>query len=78
MKIADFFCGIGGIRLGFERAGFVSKQTDFKCVFSNEIDSNAITTYETNFPESKVFSKSISELKEKDIPDFDVFLSGFP
>lgn len=73
IKIADFFCGVGGIRLGFQNA---SEQ--FECVFSNDIDKNAIITYETNFPDHKVTSTSISDLDPENIPDFDIFIGGFP
>lgn len=72
IKIADFFCGVGGVRLGFESAS-----SRFKCIFSNDIDKNAIKTYESNFPD-KVVEKSIAELNINDIPDFDIFLGGFP
>lgn len=73
IKIADFFCGVGGIRLGFQNS---SERVE--CVFSNDIDKNAIITYETNFPGHKVISTSISELNIDDIPDFDIFVGGFP
>lgn len=73
IKLADFFAGVGGIRLGFEKAS-----NRFKCVFSNEIDKYAITTYEHNFPSHKVNNTSISDLNIEDIPDFDIFLGGFP
>lgn len=72
-KIGDFFCGVGGIRLGFERASEA-----FQCVFSNDIDKNAIKTYEKFFPSHKVIQKSIADLTEKDIPEFDIFIGGFP
>lgn len=72
IKIADFFAGIGGIRLGFQQASNM-----FECVFSNEIDKNAIKTYETNF-KGRVKNINISNLNSKDIPDFDIFLGGFP
>lgn len=78
IRFADFFCGVGGFRLGFEK---VSK--NFKCVFSNDIDKNAIKTYELNFSSEgparqDVNSESISNLKVEDIPKFDLFLGGFP
>ena len=38
----DLFAGIGGIRLGLERAGG-------ECVYSVEIDRHARQTYECNF-----------------------------
>jgi DNA (cytosine-5)-methyltransferase 1 len=40
----DLFCGIGGMRLAFEKAGC-------KCVFSADWDKYAQLTYETNFGE---------------------------
>ena len=75
IKIADFFCGVGGIRLGFEQAS-----EKYKCVFSNDIDKNAVKTYEQNFPDHKVTTTSISELANdpNTIPDFDIFVGGFP
>lgn len=73
IKIADFFCGVGGMRLGFERAN-----SAYECVFSNDIDLNAIKTYETNFRSHRVCKTSISDLNLDTIPDFDIFLGGFP
>lgn len=73
IRFADFFCGVGGIRLGFERAS-----PRYKCVFSNDIDKYAIRTYEMNFHSHSVNNTSISELDISDIPDFDIFLGGFP
>lgn len=68
-KFIDLFAGIGGIRLGFESVGG-------KCVFSSEIDENAIKTYEANFNEHPV--GDITKISTKDIPDFDILLGGFP
>ena len=42
LKFIDLFAGIGGFRLGFERAGC-------ECVFSSEIDEHACEMYELNF-----------------------------
>lgn len=71
IKLADFFCGVGGIRLGFETA-----DSKFSCVFSNDIDKNALKTYRSNF--ENVEEQSITDLDINDIPDFDIFLGGFP
>ncbi len=46
-KMIDLFAGIGGIRLGFERA-FDDTQT----VFVSEIDAHARATYAENFCDS--------------------------
>jgi DNA (cytosine-5)-methyltransferase 1 len=68
-KIIDLFAGIGGTRLGFERAGFES-------VFSNEIDKFSCETYKTNFGDDPF--GDITKIDPKDIPNFDVLVGGFP
>lgn len=68
-KFIDLFAGIGGFRIGFERAGF-------QCVFSSEIDSHAREMYFHNFGEFS--TGDIREIEIKTIPDFDILLAGFP
>ena len=68
-KFIDLFAGIGGIRLGFEYAGG-------HCVFSSEFDEEACKTYGANFGEHP--SGDITKIDDKDIPDFDILLGGFP
>ena len=58
--------------MGFERA-----IKDLKCVFSSEIDSSAIKTYQSNFGES-VVSGDIELIDPYSIPDHDILLAGFP
>lgn len=69
LRFIDLFAGIGGIRKGFE-----DKNT--KAVFSSEWDQFAAKTYEANFNEKPM--GDITKIKEKDIPDHDVLLAGFP
>lgn len=69
-KCASFFAGVGGIDLGFEKAGF-------KTVYANEFDLYPIKTYEMNF-DIKVDNRDIRDVKAEDIPDFDILLAGFP
>ena len=68
-KFIDLFAGIGGIRLAFQNNGG-------KCVFTSEWDSFAKKTYEANFGE--VPFGDITEISEKEIPDHDILLGGFP
>jgi DNA (cytosine-5)-methyltransferase 1 len=68
-KFIDLFAGIGGIRMGFEKAGG-------KCVFTSEWDKFAQITYEKNFHEKP--EGDITKINEKDIPQFDILLAGFP
>ena len=68
-KFIDLFAGIGGIRLAYQNNGG-------KCVFTSEWDSYAKKTYEANFGE--VPFGDITQFSEKDIPDHDILLGGFP
>jgi DNA (cytosine-5)-methyltransferase 1 len=70
-RFIDLFCGIGGMRLGFEAVGAESK-----CVFSSDWDKHAQTTYEANFGERPV--GDIRSLDVSDIPDHEVLVAGFP
>lgn len=68
-KFIDLFAGIGGIRLGLERAGG-------KCVFSSEWDSYAQKSYEAFFGEKP--EGDITKIDEQIIPDHDILAGGFP
>jgi len=68
-KFIDLFAGIGGIRLAYQNLGG-------KCVFTSEWNNFAKKTYEANFGE--VPFGDITQISEKDIPDHDVLLAGFP
>ena len=70
LKCASFFAGVGGIDYAFEKVGF-------KTIYANEIDDHAIKTYEENFNIS-VDHRDICDVKENQIPDFDIMLAGFP
>jgi len=65
----DLFAGIGGMRMAFQNLGG-------KCVFSSEWDISAQKTYELNFGE--VPFGDITKIKEKDIPNHDILVAGFP
>jgi DNA (cytosine-5)-methyltransferase 1 len=69
LKFIDLFAGIGGIRKGFE-------DEHTKCVFSSEWDRYAAKTYEANYGEKP--AGDITKINERDIPDYDVLLAGFP
>ena len=68
LKLIDLFAGIGGIRLGFQELG--------QCVFSSEWDKFAQITYEANFGYKP--RGDITQIKESEIPNFDILLAGFP
>ncbi len=68
-RFIDLFAGIGGIRIGFERAGG-------KCVFTSEWDKSCQKSYEMNFGEKP--HGDITKINAKDIPDHDILTGGFP
>lgn len=70
----DLFAGIGGIRMGFDRAFGDSIET----VFVSEWDKNAQVTYTANFDDDFDIAGDITKIEEKDIPGFDICLAGFP
>ena len=74
LKSIDLFAGIGGIRLGFERAFGKDIETVFVC----EWDENAQKTYKANFNDDFAITGDITKIDEKDVPEFDICLAGFP
>lgn len=76
MKFIDLFAGLGGTRVGFEEA-CKELGVQAKCVFTSEIKSYAVDIYKHNFSHEEVYG-DITQIKEKDIPDFDFLLGGFP
>ena len=46
-RVGELFAGIGGIGLGFQKAGF-------ELAWANEIDAKACITYRANFKHSLI------------------------
>ena len=65
----DLFAGIGGLRQAFESSGG-------KCLFSSEWNKFSQQTYEANFGD--VPQGDITQIDEKEIPDHDILVGGFP
>ena len=74
IRSIDLFAGIGGIRLGFDKA-FKEK---IETVFVSEWDKFAQETYKLNFHDDFEIAGDITEISEEDIPSFDICLAGFP
>lgn len=68
-RFIDLFCGIGGFRLAFERAGG-------ECVFSSDWNKYAQQTYTANFGETPL--GDIHSVAVAAIPAHDILCAGFP
>jgi DNA (cytosine-5-)-methyltransferase len=68
-KFIDLFCGLGGFRIAMEKIGG-------ECVFSSDNNIEVCKVYEENFGDNPY--SDITEVSEKDIPQFDVLCAGFP
>lgn len=73
-KSIDLFAGIGGIRLGFDRAF----KNDIETVFVSEWNEQAQKTYRANFEDDFEIQGDITKIEENEIPSFDICLAGFP
>ena len=74
MTLFECFAGIGGFRLGLERAGF-------RCVGACELDKYAATLYQAFYKTSQkgeYFENDIRQIKPENLPNFDLLCGGFP
>jgi DNA (cytosine-5)-methyltransferase 1 len=76
IKYIDLCCGIGGFRIAIEQFEKHSNKK-FKCVFSADIKSDAIRTYNLNFNEN-MKKTDLYKINIEKIPQFDLLCCGFP
>ena len=70
-SVAALFAGAGGLDLGFKQAGF-------RVVWANEYDKDIWSSYEKNFPQTKLDRRSITEIEPNEIPEIDGLIGGPP
>jgi DNA (cytosine-5)-methyltransferase 1 len=71
LKFVDFCAGIGGGRIGLEKAGM-------QCVGFSETARESVRTYREFFGESERNHGDLMKINPADLPDFDVMIAGFP
>src|SRR5690349_883827 len=71
LRAAEFFAGIGLVRLGLESQGW-------KVVFANDIDPAKLKMYEANFGRDHFKLGDIHKLSPDEVPDADLFTASFP
>ncbi len=71
LRAAEFFAGIGLVRLALERQGW-------DVVFANDIDPAKFEMYKTNFGSDHFWLGDIHALSPSQIPTCDLFTASFP
>lgn len=74
LKFIDLFAGIGGFH-------YALKDLGHKCVLASEIQKDLKEIYQKNHPDissKKIIGDIHTEIKVKDIPNFDILCAGFP
>lgn len=83
INIIELFAGVGGFRVGFEKANKALKNIKYEIVWSNQYEptskaQHASDIYEARWPNSNHSRKDISQVKINDIPKYDMLVGGFP
>ena len=78
MRVVELFAGVGGFRIGFERAS-----ESFETVWSNQWEpstkkQDASEIYQKWFGSDGYSNEDINLVKTEDIPDHDLLCGGFP
>ena len=75
LKVADIFCGAGGLSYGFAKNDF------FKIILANDIDKDALQSYAQNHKDTKTICKDIAQLNKNELAKYgkiDILLGGPP
>ena len=79
IRVIELFAGVGGFRVGLDRAD----SEFFKTIWANQWEpatkvQHAAMVYEKNFGPGSVVNEDINLVKTEDIPDHDMLVGGFP
>ena len=70
-KLGSLFAGIGGIDLGFLKAGVPT-------IWANEVDKYCAVTFKSNHKNTNLFVEDICNLKTEYLDEVDILAGGFP
>lgn len=69
-RLASFFCGCGGVDLGFRSAGF-------ELAFASDYNPRVAESFARNLGHTPIVS-DIREVRGSEVPDVTVLTGGFP
>ena len=83
IKVIELFAGVGGFRIGLEKANEFSKNVNYEVVWSNQWEpstkaQHASLVYEKRFGAENHSNCDIASVSINDIPDHDLLVGGFP
>ena len=83
VRVAELFAGVGGFRLGLERASRNGAHVDYRVVWSNQWEpstkkQDASSLYLSRFGPDGHANRDIRLVDASEIPDHDLLVGGFP
>lgn len=73
IRTAEMFCGVGGFRLGLERAS-----PRFRTVWANDIDRWCCQVYRRHWGDGTLAEGGVEAIDAVSVPDHDLLTAGFP
>ena len=78
MRVLELFCGLGGMRLGLERALAAAGDRRPRTYTAVDTSPTAAAAYEANFPGAKCHRKNIESLPASTFEGHDVWMMSPP
>ncbi len=82
LKLAELFCGPGGLALGAKLARVKNEdiEASIEPIWANDIDPDSCKTYTRNIHNNhtSIVCSPVAQIDFKSIPDFDILAFGFP
>lgn len=83
LQVAELFAGVGGFRVGLERANVKLGKPAYEVVWSNQYEpgtkrQHASEVYERVFGAAGHVNGDIAKVRSEDVPKVDLLVGGFP
>ena len=83
LRVAELFAGVGGFRVGLERANREAGREAFQVVWANQWEpstkrQHAYEVYAARWPDGPHQNTDIAQVAAEEIPAIDILVGGFP